>query len=222
MTDAPKPKRANTIGPESGDEREGTSAELPRWVTPAIVALVAIATAFYFWLVFTRWGAAEKWGNFGDAVGPFVGLLNAGALFAALYSVRLQRRELELQRQELRETRDEMVEQRKQFERTAKAQEASAKAQKELAYAQTQAVHAQREANDLSHRAAIDAEIAQRCANIAVLQAAVANVQIAFQTSGLHAKAGERLGQELVTHARSLHREMTRLKELGTDLGAAP
>jgi hypothetical protein len=113
-----------------------TKTELPRWVAPGLLALIGTGAAFYFWLVFTRWAHAEKWGDFGDAVGPFVALLNAGALFAALYSVRLQRQELALQRKELAANRKVMEEQAEQFERTAKAQEALAASQERLARAQ--------------------------------------------------------------------------------------
>lgn len=111
---------------------------VPRSLIAAVGALVAGGAMFYAYLAL-RWGTAATWGALGDAVGPFVALLNAGALFAALWSVALQRHELELQRQELRETREEMKEQRTQFERTALAQEALAKSQQQLTDAQADA-----------------------------------------------------------------------------------
>jgi hypothetical protein len=116
-------------------ERSGTMAEdddarrvsLP-WPAFAIAAAVlGLGAWFYFSVVMPAGDAAsgasaETWGVRGDSMGPFAALFNAGALFAALWAVHLQRRELH-------DTRAEMKEQRKQFERTAKAQEALAHAQ---------------------------------------------------------------------------------------------
>jgi hypothetical protein len=164
----------------TGIEEEPSSSELPARVTPAIVLLVVAGAIFYFWLRFTRWAHADHWGDFGSAVGPFVGLLNAGALFAALYSVRLQRRELELQRQELRDTRGEMVEQRKQFKKTAAAQEALAGSTRDLADAQGDANTLVRNAN----LRAASMEQAQRAHTIAVLMAARVNIQSVTGAAG--------------------------------------
>ena len=191
-----------------------TSTELPRWVTPAIVLVAVGGTAFYFWLVFTRWHHAEQWGDFGSAVGPFVGLLNVGALFAALYSVRLQRRELELQRQELRDTRDEMVEQRRQFERTAKAQEelvvsqrfaASAAALASLSQGVTTMIRFMQDAEGPEHSEEDDKRARMYARNLEVLSSLISRVyndamnpEVPLEsplTTDLHAYA-ERLGDE--------------------------
>jgi len=135
---------------------------MPRVATAALVAIVMGGAVFYLWLAFWRNDSA-MWSNVGQAVGPFVALLNAGALFAALYSVRLQRYELELQRAELRGHREVMEEQRKQFERTAKAQEQLATSQQRLAFAQ-----------EAANRQAVMSEIATRDNSSATISAAQA------------------------------------------------
>ena len=117
--------------------------QMPRAATAALVVIVLSGALFYTWVAFFRSDSAAMWSNVGQAVGPFVALLNAGALFAALYSVRLQRYELELQRIELRGHREVMEEQRKQFERTARAQERLAEAEEHAAAAQRDAAMAQ-------------------------------------------------------------------------------
>jgi hypothetical protein len=111
------------------DLRNRASTRLALWVWSVAAGVVVFGAAFYVWILGTRPEKAFFWALMGDSVGPFAALLSAAALFAALYSVGLQRHELELQRAELRETREEMKAQREQFERTAKAQEALAHAQ---------------------------------------------------------------------------------------------
>ncbi|HEX9622624.1 MAG TPA: hypothetical protein VF989_20920 [Polyangiaceae bacterium] len=148
-----------------GNEEKDLATERSTVPPIAILGLGGIVLAggaFYVWLLLTRWGHASTWGAFGDAVGPFVALLNAGALFAALWSIALQRRELELQRAELRETRGEMARQREQFERTAKAQE-------NLAASQLTLAEAQKEANLIARRL----EHAQRRSTVATLRVAI-------------------------------------------------
>ncbi|MBN1606883.1 MAG: hypothetical protein JW940_09640 [Polyangiaceae bacterium] len=91
--------------------------------------------AFYAGLAW-RADHTDWWGQLGDAVAPFTSLITAFALFAALASVSLQRRELALQRHETRAARREMAKQGAQLERTAVAQEALAEAQRESTKAQ--------------------------------------------------------------------------------------
>ncbi|HYQ46216.1 MAG TPA: hypothetical protein VER11_29805 [Polyangiaceae bacterium] len=114
---------------ETNKDGKDDGPRLPKVATISLAGIVVVGTVFYLWVAFFRKEDSAMWSNVGQAVGPFVALLNAGALFAALYSVRLQRFELELQRIELRGHREVMEEQRKQFERTAKAQEELVRAQ---------------------------------------------------------------------------------------------
>jgi hypothetical protein len=134
-------------------------------------------------------GTLEAHAQLGDALGPVVAFLTLFTVVAALWSVQIQRVELALQRKELQSTRDEMVEQRKQFERTAKAQEDLANSQARLADEQAKGndvterlVAAQRQLSDEqahSNEIAMRAQLGQRSANIASLEAAVANVNAA-------------------------------------------
>jgi hypothetical protein len=141
----------------------------------ALVGVTCLGALFYLWLLFTRWQQASQWGDFGSAVGPFVALLNVGALLAALYSIALQR-------EELRETRAEMVAQREEFKRSAEAQEA-------LAKSQAAAAEAQILANKIALNAAprlLAAEHAQRTSNVASLLAAEANMLTSLAAARVH------------------------------------
>jgi hypothetical protein len=134
----------------------------------AAVGTIVVGAGVYFWLLFTRWDHLGSWGSVGDAVAPFGSLLTAAALFAALYSVALQRSELRLQRKELKATRDEMKAQREEFKKTAKAQADLVLAQQDLA-------NAQKAANALMPYQ----ELAQRRATLAALNSLVATIDIA-------------------------------------------
>ena len=69
-------------------------------------AVIAGGTGFYFWLMKSRQAELpEGWGPLGDSLAPVVGLLTALALFAALWSIHLQRKDL-------RATLNEMADQR--------------------------------------------------------------------------------------------------------------
>lgn len=156
---------------------ESVGQAMPGWVKVTAIGVLAAGVVAY--VLIAALGDEGKWGPRGDAVGPFAALFNAGALFAALWAVHLQRTELALQRQELRETREEMVEQRKQFERTARAQEKLADSQASLATEQQTAnevakLHAklQEQANQLArnaNRRAAALELAQRGGTVASL-----------------------------------------------------
>jgi hypothetical protein len=189
-------------GTSEGDGKDD-GPRLPPVAMALLAAIVVAGGLFYFWLAFFRNDSA-MWSNVGQAVGPFVALLNAGALFAALYSVRLQRYELELQRMELRGHREVMEEQRKQFERTAVAQEELVAAEREMADAQRRTVSfglesiaQRREANKTSedavaaqtdaNREAAALRLAQHSNTIALLQGALAtldSIEIGSKTDG--------------------------------------
>jgi hypothetical protein len=149
-----------------------------------VIAIFAVGVVFYGYLAL-GWKAhtAPTWGALGDAVGPFVAVLNVVALFAALWSVALQRHELELQRQELRATREEMKGQRAQFERTAIAQEALAKSQQQLADAQGDA--------NVQGLRRIEAEYAASVASLIAAQASFA----LGRTSGFGRESGHHFEQ---------------------------
>jgi hypothetical protein len=106
----------------STDEEQGT----PIALTLALIALAAVllgGVGVYFWVLsLHEVSAAAKWGSTGDSIGPFVALLNAGAVFAALGSIWYQRKELALQRLELAENREVMKEQAKHAQESAAAQ----------------------------------------------------------------------------------------------------
>lgn len=91
---------------------------------------------FYEWLLYERWDKLGAWGNLGSAIAPIGALLSAGAVFAALRSIELQREALAGQQEELAKQQAQierhmtlLEEQRTQFVRTAKAQERLALAQ---------------------------------------------------------------------------------------------
>jgi hypothetical protein len=138
LTIQPRGERALTAVKSRGARRKSVLATV---VLLAIVLTVVATLGAGVWfysvvLMPLRRDAAADWGVRGDAMGPFVALLNAGALFAALYSVRLQRQELALQRKELTANRRVMKEQAKQARAAAEAQIALAHSQEKLAIAQ--------------------------------------------------------------------------------------
>lgn len=164
-------RREETVKTDETLDGDGLPAPtMPGWVKwSAVGALVCMVAAY---IAIWRFNAQGDFGPRGDAVGPFAALFNAGALFAALWAVHLQRTELALQRQELRETRKEMVEQREQLRRTAEAQE-------RLATAQGLSAHAQLAANQLAierARRVVSSDHGQRSGNLATLLAAEANL----------------------------------------------
>jgi hypothetical protein len=185
------------------DAETSTRAGLPTWATRGPWVLLAVGVLFYFGIVVFKL-EAPFWGQMGDSVAPFTALFNVFALFALLYSIRLQQEELRLQRQELklqraelRENREEMRAQREQFERTAKAQEALASSQKELADAQVQA-----------NRLAVTADRTQRLVASCSLQAAITHMHQAmageeywrmYEPDQHGARAVEQLGRMEVT-----------------------
>lgn len=177
---------------------------MPKWVV--VVALAVLVAGVAAYLAIASSDEAAKWGARGDAVGPFAALFNAGALFAALWAVHLQRSELALQRQELRDTRGEMVQQRKQLRRTARAQE-------KLAKAQADSAEKQQEANELTtaaNRRAARMELAQRANVVATLRAAqVASMaevgQLAERLRPIRQEVDKHLTEELKRYDELRH-----------------
>ncbi|MEO7037280.1 MAG: hypothetical protein ABI548_25225 [Polyangiaceae bacterium] len=83
----------------SGAAGKKSGSGLPWWALVAPLVVVILGALLYFWVLFTRPHNADMWGNLGSAVSPFVALLNAGALLAAVYSVWMQRDQLQRQRE---------------------------------------------------------------------------------------------------------------------------
>jgi hypothetical protein len=181
-----------TNEPNEPTEKGGSSGDTPRLLIGgaigiALLAVLAFAAWFYFWvLVPADQQVAGAWGVRGDAMGPFVALLNFLALVAALVAVNLQRIELA-------ENRRVMMDQQKEMARTAEAQAALAKSQERLADAQDLANRHQyvrgieeRERfnktvaiQDEANRLAWFAELAQRRSSVAALYGAKTSIDVA-------------------------------------------
>jgi hypothetical protein len=193
--------------PMTDENEDVPSPAMPRWVKWAAISTLAAGVVVY--VLIAAVGNEAKWGPRGDAVGPFAALFNAGALFAALWAVHLQRTELALQRQELRETRKEMVEQREQLRRAAEAQG-------RLATAQAASAQAQLIANKLAverARRVLSSDHAHRAGNVATLMAAEANL-VAVVTS---AKIGAGMlheEQKVLNVLQDLSKQRAREREL--------
>lgn len=186
---------------ESSSESVPTApATMPRWPVPAAASVAVAGVCFYLWVLATRPAKAEFWGQMGNTIAPFAAALSAFALFAVLYSLRLQlsaldeqrkalelqrtelklqRKELALQRQEFKDSREVLKEQKEQFERTAEAQEALAKSQAAGTDAQVRANHLTLQ----TMRFNLGAQVGQRANNRAVLAAAVATMTATIATS---------------------------------------
>lgn len=128
---------------------------------------------FYWWLLQLnptdpQTEPLTAWGLRGDAVAPFNALLTAFALFAGLFSVHMQGRELALQRKELKLQRQEMKESRLVQEQQQAAQDRLAKAQESANQLTANLVHAQQAGNNLTH----DLIRAQKISALATLRSA--------------------------------------------------
>ena len=101
------------------------------WLTWTLVgvALGVVLGGITFYFVLERPGSLSEWGARGDALAPFVGLITACALGAAIWSVHLQLKEL-------RETREEFKHQAEHLGAAAEAQKALSEATQRLAKAQ--------------------------------------------------------------------------------------
>ncbi len=76
----------------------------------------------------------DKLGTYGDFFGSFNALVSALAFGGLIYTIYLQRKDLELQRNELQLTREEMARQAEAQEKAAKEQEHHAKLMEEQLY----------------------------------------------------------------------------------------
>jgi hypothetical protein len=140
---------------------------------------------FYEWLLFARWGSLSSWGSLGSALGPVAAVFSAGAVFAALRSIELQRDALAGQQEELNKQQEQierhmslLEDQREQFARSADAQERLVKAQDELAAATKALAAAQANAN----REAAALRLAQHSQTIATLMAAATQAKMQMST----------------------------------------
>jgi hypothetical protein len=119
-----------------------------QFATRAAGVLALTGVVFYIWILATRPEKASFWALMGDSAGPFAALFSAAALFAALWALDLQRRELE-------ENREVMKEQARHAQDAAKAQLKLARAQQRTAIAQENLVLAQSMMVSATARAAI-------------------------------------------------------------------
>ena len=201
----------NKAGEDTGPEHEALSVPIPAWA--ALGSTVALG-AFVYWWVHVHQGSSEFWARAGDAVAPFAALLSAGAVFAALWSVALQRRELAAQRAELRLQREELALNREVMKEQARHAEESAAAQRALTDAQTRLAVAQEQANEWARfmsKRSVSTEITQRWSNIATLQNALTSIEIA--STGAFERAS--LTGQLEVIAKALHREIEAIRKLG-------
>lgn len=91
------------------------------WPLLIFIAAVLIIAASFMSFIYFQYNTWEIRGTFGDSFGGINALFSGLAFAGIIYTVLLQRRELELQREELSLTR-------KELKRTADAQEKSVKA----------------------------------------------------------------------------------------------
>jgi len=157
-----------------------------KWFAVAAIAVVLVGVGFYVRRLWVQWPLdGLEWAELGDAIAPFTGLVTAFALFAALWSVHLQRRDLQATIDEMREQRRVSEAQHTQMERTAKAQEDLAAAQRLLANAQSDA-----------NRLAESRYEAERFATVVAIRKALIDIDIAIQTCsdyGVQTAVRERL-----------------------------
>jgi signal transduction histidine kinase len=198
----------------------------PYWLTvvgAGVVVVVGIVFYSVLWPGLTSDSSVSDrltdYAQAGDSMAPLVGLVSALALFAAVGSIWLQRKELSLQRQELAETRKVMDEQRQELARSAKAQQELIRAQKEVAKLQKEANTMAGQANDLGH----EANRAQANANkVAALQARLsANiVMLGPARMDTVAKSRNPKGQPLQEAAEDLDQLTLLLAAMAGDEGA--
>ena len=140
------------------------------WICAGGLCL-GLATGFYVW--FLPANDVEKLNERGDAMAPFAALFSAGALGAALWSVHLQRHELEEQRKMLQAQLDEM-----QGTREVQAKQEAA---------QNRLAQAQEVANALSQ----EMVVAQQAMTLATLKSALFTLISSGKTVGHAGGAAE-------------------------------
>jgi len=154
------------------------------WFWALGLCLVA-GFGFYEWLLFNRWGSLNNWGALGSALGPIAAVFSAGAVFAALRSIELQRDALAGQQEELNKQQEQiqrhmslLEDQREQFARSADAQERLVKSQDDLGAATKTLATSQVNAN----REAAALRLAQHSQTIATLLAAATQAKMQMST----------------------------------------
>lgn len=102
----------------------------------ALVSFAIIFIAFILPLILVKYLGVEfdQLGTYGDFFGSFNALVSALAFGGLIYTIYLQRKDLELQRKELQLTRDEMKRQAEAQEKAAQEQERHAKLLEEQLY----------------------------------------------------------------------------------------
>ena len=100
------------------------------------ISLTIIFIAFLLPLILVKWLKIDfsNLGTYGDFFGCFNALVSALAFGGLIYTIYLQRKDLELQRNELQLTRDEMKRQAEAQEKAAQEQERHAKLLEEQLY----------------------------------------------------------------------------------------
>jgi hypothetical protein len=92
--------------------------EVPKTSVKTLLVLMALVAAAWLIAGFALYGLKER-GTFGDMFGAVNALFSGLAFAGIIYTILLQRQELELQRRELAETRKELEGQKLQLERQA-------------------------------------------------------------------------------------------------------
>ena len=110
------------------DKPDQPSETAPWWI-PALFCggLIALGSAYVALVTLAK--DLPRHAHIGDALAPVTSFLSLFAVVAALWSVHVQRRELELQRRELGDNRKVMEKQMEQLRRSATAQRRLADAQ---------------------------------------------------------------------------------------------
>lgn len=100
------------------------------------LSFIILGIAFILPLILVKYDGVkfEDLGTYGDFFGCFNSLVSALAFGGLIYTIYLQRRDLDLQRQELRLTREELSRQAEAQEKAAREQEEHAKILKEQLY----------------------------------------------------------------------------------------
>ena len=100
------------------------------------ISLAVISIAFVLPLILVKCSGVDfsNLGTYGDFFGSFNALVSALAFGGLIYTIYLQRKDLELQRKELQLTRDEMKRQAEAQEKAAQEQERHAKLLEEQLY----------------------------------------------------------------------------------------
>jgi len=98
-----------------------------RQIASAVAVIICVEAIFAICLFISPWDM-EKRGQFGDMFGALNAAFSGLAFCGIIYTIFLQRKELQLQRRELQLQREELVATRGELQRTAAAQEAAERA----------------------------------------------------------------------------------------------